>query len=112
RATADAPPRLRRGATARVGKRNDLPREQGSAFHYRLAELELRTGNLDSAEASYRRGLGIFPEDYRILGGLARLAAARGAWQKAIEYGDQAIAIQLDPATLGTISEAYGAMGD
>jgi tetratricopeptide (TPR) repeat protein len=109
---ADAARRLLRGAVARVGKRDDLPREQVSWFHYRLAELELRTGNLDSAEASYRRGLVIFPEDYRILGGLARLAAARGDWSKAIEYGDQAIAIQLDPATLGTISEAYGAMGD
>ena len=109
---ADAARRLLRGAVARVGKRDDLPREQVSWFHYRLAELELRTGNLDSAEASYRRGLVIFPEDYRILGGLARLAAARGEWQKAIEYGNDAIAIQLDPATLGTISEAYGAMGD
>ena len=109
---ADAARRLLRGAVARVGKRDDLPREQVSWFHYRLAELELRTGNLDSAEASYRRGLAIFPADYRILGGLARLAATRGDWQKAVEYGNEAIAIQLDPATLGTISEAYGAMGD
>jgi tetratricopeptide (TPR) repeat protein len=46
------------------------------------------------------------------LGGLARLAAARGEWQQAIEYGNEAIAIQLDPATLGTISEAYAALGD
>jgi tetratricopeptide (TPR) repeat protein len=109
---ADAARRLLRGAVARVGKRDDLPREQVSWFHYRLAELELRTGNLDSAEASYRRGLAIFPEDYRILGGLARLAAARAEWQKAVEFGAEAIAIQLDPATLGTISEAYGALGD
>jgi tetratricopeptide (TPR) repeat protein len=109
---ADAARRLLRSAVKKVGIRDDLPREQVSWFHYRLAELELRTGNLDSAEASYRRGLTIFPADYRILGGLARLASARGEWQKAIEFGNEAIAIQLDPATLGTISEAYGAMGD
>lgn len=109
---ADAARRLLRAAVGRVGRRDDLPREQVSWFYFRLAELELRTGNLDSAEASYRRGLAIFPEDYRILGGLARLAAVRGEWQKAIDVGNEAIAIQLDPATLGTISEAYTAMGD
>jgi tetratricopeptide (TPR) repeat protein len=96
----------------KVARRNDLPREQVSWFYYRLGELELRTGNLDSADASYRRGLAIFPNDYRILGGLARLAAARGQWQSAVDFGNQAIAIQLDPATLGTISESYSALGD
>jgi tetratricopeptide (TPR) repeat protein len=109
---ADAARRLLHAAVAKVGKRDDLAREQVAWFHYRLGELELRTGHLDSAEASYRRGLAIFPADYRILGGLARLAAVRGEWERAVEYGNQAIAIQLDPATLGTISEAYGAMGD
>ena len=104
--------RLLRSAVVKVSRRDDLPREQVAWFHYRLAELELRTGHLDSAEASYRRGLSIFPEDYRILGGLARLAAARRQWDAAIEFGSQAIAIQLDPSTLGTISEAYAAKGD
>lgn len=109
---ADAARRLLHAAVTKVGRRDDLPREQIAWFHYRLAELELRTGHLDSAETSYRHGLAIFPADYRILGGLARLAAARGQWEQAIDYGNQAIAIQLDPATLGTISEAYGALGD
>jgi len=95
-----------------VDHRDDLPKEQVAWFHYRLGELELRTGNLDSAEASFRRGLAIFPDDYRILGGLARLESARQQWQRAIEYGTQAVAVQLDPATLGTISDAYLALGD
>jgi len=109
---ADAARRLLRAAVKKVAKRSDLPREQVAWFHYRLGELELRTGNLDSAEASYRRGLRIFPDDYRILGGMARLAFARGQWQSAADYGDQAIAVQLDPATLGVISESYSALGD
>ncbi len=109
---ADAARRLLRTAVAKVSRRDDLPREQVSWFYFRLAELELRTGHLDSAEASYRRGLVIFPDDYRILGGLARLAAARQQWDTAIEFGSQAIAIQLDPATLGTMSDAYAAKGD
>lgn len=109
---ADAARRLLRSAVKKVANRNDLPREQVAWFYYRLGELELRTGNLDSAEASYRRGLKVFADDYRILGGLARLASTRGQWQSAIDYGNQAIAIQLDPATLGTISESYSALGD
>jgi tetratricopeptide (TPR) repeat protein len=109
---ADAARRLLRVAAARVDRRDDLPREQVAWFHYRLGELELRTGHLDSAAVAYRRGLEIVPEDYRILGGLARLAAARRSWKQAVEYGNEAIAIQLDPATLGTISEAYAALGD
>jgi tetratricopeptide (TPR) repeat protein len=109
---ADKARRLLRAAIARVDRRDDLPKEQVAWFHYRLGELELRTGHLDSAEASFRRGLGVFPDDYRILGGMARLESARQRWQQAIDYGNQAVAVQLDPATLGTISDAYLALGD
>jgi tetratricopeptide (TPR) repeat protein len=109
---ADAARRLLRAAISRVNRRDDLPKEQVAWFHYRLGELELRTGSLDSAEISFQRGLAIFPEDYRILGGLARLESARRNWQRAIDYGNQAVAVQLDPATLGTISAAYLALGE
>jgi tetratricopeptide (TPR) repeat protein len=108
----DAARRLLRTAISRVDRRDDLPKEQVAWFHYRLGELELRSGQLDSAEAAYRRGLTIFPDDYRVLGGLARLESARRHWQRAIEYGNRAVAIQLDPATLGTISDAFLALGD
>jgi len=90
---ADAARRLLHAAIARVDHRDDLPREQVAWFHYRLGELELRTGNLDAAEAAYRAGLGIFASDYRILGGLARLESARRRWQRAIDYGNQAVAL-------------------
>jgi tetratricopeptide (TPR) repeat protein len=52
------------------------------------------------------------PTDYRALGGLARLASARGNYAAAVDDGSRAIAIQLDPATLGTMSDAYAALGD
>ena len=109
---SDAARRLLRAAISRVDRRDDLPKEQVAWFHYRLGELELRTNHLDSAEASFKRGLDVFPGDYRILGGLARLASVRRQWQRAIDYGNQAVAVQLDPATLGTISDAYRELGD
>jgi tetratricopeptide (TPR) repeat protein len=54
----------------------------------------------------------VLPTDYRALGGLARLSAARSDWNAAVDYGARAIAVQLDPATLGTMSDAYAALGD
>ena len=47
-----------------------------------------------------------------MLGGLARAALARGAWHDAIDFGERATAVQLDPATLGTVSLAYAKLGD
>ena len=109
---SDAARRLLRAAVLRVDRRDDLPREQVAWFHYRLGDLELRSGRLDAADSAFRAGLAIFPEDYRILGALARLAAARGDWPSSIDYGSRAIAIQLDPTVLGTMSDAYAALGD
>lgn len=95
-----------------VGERDDLPREQRAWFSYRLGELELRAGKVDAAEQAFQAGLAIHPDDIRVLGGLARASLARGAADKAIEYGERATAIQLDPATLGTVSTAYAMRGD
>ncbi|MBC7843834.1 MAG: hypothetical protein H7099_16050 [Gemmatimonadaceae bacterium] len=101
-----------RRAIVSADRRDDLPREQAAWFHYRLGELELRMGRVAAAESSFVHGLRKNPEDVRILGGLARAALARGDWRHAADFGEQAISIQLDPATLGTISRAYAALGD
>jgi tetratricopeptide (TPR) repeat protein len=101
-----------RRALVEVDRRDDLPREQIAWFHYRLGELELRTGRLASADSAFQTALQRNPEDVRVLGGLARTALARNDWRRAIEYGENAINIQLDPATLGTIAQAYAALGD
>lgn len=101
-----------RRAIVSADRRDDLPREQAAWFHYRLGELELRVGRVAAAESSFVHGLRKNPEDVRILGGLARAALARGDWRHAADFGEQAISIQLDPATLGTISRAYAALGD
>ena len=95
-----------------VDRRDDLPREQVAWFHYRLGELELRVGNVAAADSAFRSGLAQHSDDVRVLGGLARVALARRAWQQAIDYGERATAIQLDPATLGTVSRAYAELGD
>ncbi len=96
----------------KVDRRDDLPREQIAWFHYRLGELELRVGNTVAADSAFNEGLRRNPGDIRVLGGLARSALARRDWKSAIEIGERAIAIQVDPTTLGTVSRAYFALGD
>ena len=97
---------------AEVDQRDDLPREQRAWFHYRLGELELRAGDVAAAEKAFRAGLALKSDDIRVLGGLARSALARGSADDAITFGERATFIQLDPATLGTVSLAYAMRGD
>jgi tetratricopeptide (TPR) repeat protein len=92
--------------------RHAMPREQRAWMHLRLGELALRYRHLREARRELQAGLAIAGDDYRLLGAMARLEAARGKWQSAIDYGSRAIAIALDPATLGVLSEASAASGD
>lgn len=89
-----------------------MPREQLAWFHLRVGDLELRDGHPGSAARVYRAGLGVAPNDARLLAALARVARARGKWREAIAYGERSIAIAPDPATLGLIGDAYAALGD
>ena len=104
--------RLLRQAREEARRRVDLPVEQVAWYQLRLGDLALRYGHLDEARRELETGLKVAPGDYRLLGTLARLEAARHRWREAIGYGEQAIARVLDPATLGIVGEAYAATGD
>jgi tetratricopeptide (TPR) repeat protein len=104
--------RLLRSARDQAARLHGMPAEQLAWFDLRLGDLALRNGHLGEAEHELRNGLAISPEDYRILGAMARLEASRHRWGSAIEYGERAIASALDPATLGLVGDAYRAMGD
>jgi tetratricopeptide (TPR) repeat protein len=103
--------RIMSDAVKVAGGRRDMPREQTAWFHLRLSDLYLRQGRERGAERALRDGLAIDPRDHRLLAAMARLAAVRHDWREAIQYGDSAIAIALDPATLGVVSDAYAALG-
>src|SRR2546428_13488782 len=98
--------RLLDRALADAKSRPDLPPEQVAWFHLRVGDLALRTGRLTEAKFAFRQGLEVFPGDYRLLAGLARLEAARGRWRRAIDDGDSAVALVPDPATFGVVSDA------
>jgi len=104
--------RLLREALEQARRRHGMPREQLAWFHLRLGDLALRTGHLGEAERQLDAGLSILPDDYRLLGTLARLQAARHRWRAAAATGELAVAHALDPATLGLLSDAWRAIGD
>lgn len=101
-----------RGAAASADTRLDIPTEQVAWFHFRLGDLELRNGRFHRARKEFERGLEVEPGDYRMLGGLARLSLLEDDPDRAIAYGERAIAINLDPATLGIMGDAFLAKGD
>lgn len=90
----------------------ELPREPVAWFHLRVADMEMRNGRLRSAERALRGGRDILPRDHRLLAADARLAALRHDWKRAVALGDSAVAIVLDPGTLGLVGDAYLALGD
>ena len=99
-------------AVAAARERRDLPVEQVAWFHLRLADLELRNGRLRAAERAVREGLAFVPNDARLLAARARLEAARGRWRQAIRWGERALTIAPDIATVALVGDAWAAWGD
>lgn len=99
-------------ALAEAKTRPNLPKEQLAWFHLRLGDIDMRNGRMRGARTMFEQGLAIEPGDYRLLDVLAQLEAVEGHPKKAIEYGERGIAAKLDPATLGTIGDAYAALGE
>ena len=109
---ADSAYRLMNASLLTVIDRRDVPAEQKAWFWLRIGDLQLRRGRINDAASDYQRGLAAHPDDYRLLTATAKLEGARHEWQKALDFGERAVAVSFDPATLGVMSDAYAALGD
>ncbi|MFN8579613.1 MAG: hypothetical protein U0163_01350 [Gemmatimonadaceae bacterium] len=103
---------MARYAAKRAKDEGTLSHEQIAWFEMRVGDLAFKSGDLVEADSAYARALAIFPEDYRVQASEARLAAARRDWRTAVAHGEAAVSIQLDPATLGLLADAWRALGD
>lgn len=112
RGRPDEAKRLLSRALADASRRHGMPRSQLAWFHWRLGDLALRHGRPDEARHELEAGLTLAANDHRLLDGMARVAAARGHWREAIDYGERASANTLDPATLGQLSIGWEMLGD
>ena len=104
--------RLLAATLASARREPSIPREQLAWYWLRVGDVEMRTGHPVLADSAYKAGLLVHPNDYRLLSALAHSAALQQRWKSAIDFGELAIAQTLDPATLGTLSDAYAALGD
>ncbi|MEO8193025.1 MAG: tetratricopeptide repeat protein [Gemmatimonadales bacterium] len=109
---SDAARKLLYSALAEAKRRRDLPREQLAWFHLRVGDIEMRSGRLRGARSEFEAGLHAAPGDYRLLAAMSRLEAVQGHPSAAIDFGERSMAIKLDPATLGTIGDAWAQLGD
>jgi tetratricopeptide (TPR) repeat protein len=109
--SARARARLAAAAQTAAG-RATVPAEQRAWFRLRLADHDLRHGQLASADSLLHAALADAPDDYRVLGTLARLEWMRGRWRTSAEWGERAVAVTLDPQTLALLSDDYLALGD
>lgn len=89
-----------------------VSREQVAWFAMRVGDLAAKRGERMVADSMYRTALAANPDDHRVLAAQARLAANHGDWRAAVAAGESAIALHLDPATLGVLRDAWLALGD
>jgi len=103
--------RILRAAHDEASRRPDLTGEQKAWFSLRLADLELRHGNLRSASAAIAEGLLESPGDWRLILARGRLEAARGAWRQAVRSGEEVIAKVPSPEAFALLALAHAALG-
>jgi tetratricopeptide (TPR) repeat protein len=108
--SAQALPLLRQ-AQAEADRNMDLPRENVAWFHLRVGDLCASTGKVEEAEKAYREAVDLFPNDYKAMYALARLAAGRKQWQEAVTWGSRAAEIVPAPETLALTGDAYVEQG-
>jgi tetratricopeptide (TPR) repeat protein len=95
-----------------LARRDDVPRASRAWVQLRLGELALQAGDVRRARAELLAGLRLCPDDARLHGALARVAALERRWNDALAHGDSALGGAPEPATLAVLSDAAAAVGD
>ena len=92
--------------------RSDLTGEQRAWFNLRLADMELRHGNLRRGAKAINDGLKESPNDWRLVLAQARLEAARGQWKRTIASAEEVLAHISSPDALALLATAHRELGN
>lgn len=103
--------RILQKARADARLRDDLTGEQRAWFSLRLADVELRHGNLRSAASVIRDGLHESPDDWRLMLMRARLESAQGQWKQAIASAEDVLTKVSSPDALALLAMAHRQVG-
>jgi tetratricopeptide (TPR) repeat protein len=107
---ADAVDDLKR-ATA-IGKAEKRPAESIAWTEWQLGAEYFAVGDLEKADASYRRSLSDYPNYYRALAGLAQLRAAQQGYDEAITLYQNAIGVIPMPEYIAALGDIYTKVGN
>ena len=91
--------------------RDDLPSEQRAWFSLRLADLELRHGNLRSAASAIDHGLQESPGDWRLILMRGRLESMRSQWKRVIASAEDVLTRVSSPDALALLATAHRQLG-
>lgn len=94
-----------------VDRAASLPDEEMAFFHSFAGSVGFLTGDLDSAEFHHQAAAALTPGDQGALGELARVRAAVGEYDSAIELLEQANEIQPEPDHLTRLADLYAITG-
>jgi len=72
-----------------------------------LGERYFQSGDLEDAESSYASGIAVDPNHYRSLAGLAKVRAAQGKSEQAIQLYQRSIAIVPFPVYVAELGDVY-----
>jgi len=87
------------------------PREAVAWCRWQLGETDFSVGDYNSAERHYRDALTTAPADFRTLGAMGRLCAARGDLPAAINYYEQAVRIAPSVNFMAALGDLYQLAG-
>ncbi len=88
------------------------PPESIAFYRLQLGTLYFGSDEYDKAATWYSAALDVFPGYYQVLAGLGNVEAARGHYDKAIEYYQRSVATVPQPTVLAALGDTYAKIGD
>jgi tetratricopeptide (TPR) repeat protein len=90
---------------------SNMPRENLAWLYFELGERYFQSGDLENAGLAYQSGISADPVHYRSLGGLAKVRAAQGKLEEAVQLYQDSIAIIPFPAYVEELGDVYRKLG-
>ena len=94
-------------SAARTAIETHMTAENIAWSEYQLGEELFQVGDYADAEKAYLAALDQYPSYYRALGGLAKVRAARGKLDDAVEYYKRALAVVPFPEYAAALGDLY-----
>jgi tetratricopeptide (TPR) repeat protein len=94
-----------------AGLQINVPRENLAWLYFELGERYFQAGNLQGAELAYQSGIAADANHYRSIAGLAKVRAAQGKFDEAIQLYERSIAIIPFPVYVEELGDVYRKVG-